>query len=241
MENYIPLNIKTLRENESFSQAAFSRLFDISKMTLGNYEKGVNPPSIDFILKICTKYNVSIDDFVKKDLRIEDYHTTEKARTPVNLYVPAVRQKDYLSGVFFRDEKTPPERLNVPRMNTIKNPRTFEVHDQSMKPILYKGDMLMTEKIENLSDVSGGQIYVIVTYLNGILIRWVNVDHKNKVFSLHPEEKTMLPTTIDFRDVREMWRAVGRVCFHFSDSDLGPRVKELEEFVEKIKDRFPDL
>jgi len=39
------------------SQKEFSALFDVTANTLRRYETGVNPPTTDFVLKVCKKFN----------------------------------------------------------------------------------------------------------------------------------------------------------------------------------------
>lgn len=244
MVNHISLNIKVLREKNNLSQAAFGRLFDIKTQAISHYERGENLPKIDTLIKISEHYNLSLDELVTKNLLtdtnfLDNEQTTR--RTPVNLFVSANHYEDYKTGMFLKSSEVRPERLKIPRMSESKNPRTFEMKGDKMKPVLYNGDLIVTEKIENLSEITGGQIYVIVTYLKGIIIRWVNVDEQNQRLSVYSEEKNNLPETIDFRDIKEIWRGVGRVCYHFSESNINERVNELETFVEKLKVKFPEL
>ena len=53
--------LKKLRERTGLNQAAFSESIQLKQPTYNAYEKGANKPQVDTLIKIATKYNVSID------------------------------------------------------------------------------------------------------------------------------------------------------------------------------------
>jgi transcriptional regulator with XRE-family HTH domain len=62
-------NIKYLRRLHGLTQEQFSRRMGIKRSLLGAYEESRANPSQDNLLAITRMCNVSIDDFLKKDLR----------------------------------------------------------------------------------------------------------------------------------------------------------------------------
>jgi transcriptional regulator with XRE-family HTH domain len=62
-------NIKYLRRLHGLTQEQFSRRIGIKRSLLGAYEESRANPSQDNLLAITRMCNVSIDDFLKKDLR----------------------------------------------------------------------------------------------------------------------------------------------------------------------------
>lgn len=57
----IGLKIKQIRENNSLSQIAFSKELEVSQQTISQIEKGIIAPSLDILVRITSKYCISID------------------------------------------------------------------------------------------------------------------------------------------------------------------------------------
>ncbi|MFL9843297.1 helix-turn-helix domain-containing protein [Flavobacterium rhizosphaerae] len=72
MKNYIGLNIKYLCENNFLSQDEFGAKFGLKKSVVGTYVRGISNPKIEVIQKICTEYNLSIDEFINHDLYLKN-------------------------------------------------------------------------------------------------------------------------------------------------------------------------
>lgn len=53
--------LKELREKTGLSQALFSDSIGIKQPTFNSYERGINKPQIDTLVKIAKKYDISID------------------------------------------------------------------------------------------------------------------------------------------------------------------------------------
>lgn len=69
MENYISLNIKYLREKNKIGQKALSEI--LGKKTpssIGHYENGAVTPPLDEIIKMCSFFNVGIEELILSDL-----------------------------------------------------------------------------------------------------------------------------------------------------------------------------
>lgn len=56
--------ITTLRKQQNLSQAELADKTKVSRTIIGNYERNVNTPSIDILLKLAKVFNVSIDYLV---------------------------------------------------------------------------------------------------------------------------------------------------------------------------------
>ena len=69
--NFLGKNINFLRKERGFKQTDLAKMIDKTSATIGGYEKGLSLPPIDIIIKLCQIFEVSIDDFVNKDLSIE--------------------------------------------------------------------------------------------------------------------------------------------------------------------------
>lgn len=73
MNNYISLNIKYLLDKEKLTQKEFGDIFGLKQNVISTYIKGSAIPKLETILKICTHFKISIDDFIVKDLRKSNY------------------------------------------------------------------------------------------------------------------------------------------------------------------------
>ncbi len=90
MKNFIDLNIKYLYEKNKLTQNEFGALFELNNGVIGTYVRGKTNPQVETMQKICNHFNLTLDDFVNKNLRtlhIENAwnDTTDYVKEPVAL------------------------------------------------------------------------------------------------------------------------------------------------------------
>lgn len=68
IKNYISENIRYLYKKTTLSQDDFGGMFEIGKGLISNYINDRALPKIETIQRICLHYEISIDDFVNRDL-----------------------------------------------------------------------------------------------------------------------------------------------------------------------------
>lgn len=66
-------NIKKLRTLKGLSQTEFARLFDLSRANIGSYEEGRAQPKMEAVIKIANHFSISLDDFVNRELSVNDF------------------------------------------------------------------------------------------------------------------------------------------------------------------------
>lgn len=71
MTNYFAKNIKYLRNKKNIDQQVMAEDLGVAQSTLSCWENGLRTPDLDMIAKISKYLNV-YDDFISKDLTIED-------------------------------------------------------------------------------------------------------------------------------------------------------------------------
>ena len=71
MKNYFPENLKFLRVQKGMTQAELAKKIDKDYSTIGKWELGQRNPIMADIMKMADFFNVSVQDFVEKDLRIK--------------------------------------------------------------------------------------------------------------------------------------------------------------------------
>lgn len=60
-ENLLSLRIKELRTSLNLTQKEFAELINVSTVSVSSYETETKSPSLDMVINIATKFNVSID------------------------------------------------------------------------------------------------------------------------------------------------------------------------------------
>lgn len=60
-ETILSTRIKELRTSLKLTQSQFAESLNISTVSISSYETGAKTPSLDMVINIATKYNVSID------------------------------------------------------------------------------------------------------------------------------------------------------------------------------------
>jgi len=80
--------IRIYRERNGLSQKELAALIGISPNRLSNWERGVNKPDINFLIKICQALNVSPSEFLSFGLSSDEYNAHERS------LISAYRNKD---------------------------------------------------------------------------------------------------------------------------------------------------
>ncbi len=68
MKIYISENIDYLIKKSRFSQKDFGDLFDLKANVVSQYVKNISYPKIETIQKICSYFEITIDDFINRSL-----------------------------------------------------------------------------------------------------------------------------------------------------------------------------
>jgi transcriptional regulator with XRE-family HTH domain len=82
---HIYLNIKHLRSDKKMSQTQLEKELGLKRGVVSSYERGINPPPLQFLIDFSDYFQVSIDDLLRLDLSKEG----EQANEPKQLYTPA--------------------------------------------------------------------------------------------------------------------------------------------------------
>ncbi len=70
---YISENLEHLVSKSKLSMDDFGLLFDLKRGIIGQYIRRVSVPKLETIQKICSHFEISIDDFINKDLSLKPY------------------------------------------------------------------------------------------------------------------------------------------------------------------------
>ncbi len=229
--NYLGQNLKYLRKKKLFTQEQCAKKLGLKRTVIGAYEEGRIEPKINTLLTICNYFNVSLDDFLRTDLK---YKTPVKfdsigSRLRV-LPIVTVAEKElctivdkkasagYTSGLNDIDfvEKLPKFNLPFPELTSDKTHRIFQIQGESMLPIR-SGAYVICEYLHNWTDLKSGQSHVIITANEGVVYKRVEV-LANKTSLLLISDNTQFQSyEISLAEVLEIWIAKGTVDFQLPD------------------------
>lgn len=71
MKNYFSSNLKLIRESNRLSQSELSKKLGLKRAAISTYEREKNIPKIETLLKIRKLFNISIDDMICVELKVE--------------------------------------------------------------------------------------------------------------------------------------------------------------------------
>lgn len=203
-------------------------------------------PHADLIIKISKLFDISLDELLTKDLskrtdskKNEDVVNVNKRKRMNNVFVPIAAQAGYLDVYDNSDIKEDDLiYLDIPGIEG--EARTFEISGDSMTPILYHGDFVVCRRVENITHLKPGNIYVVVSPTAGIVAKYI-YDVK-KGIKMIPQNKGLFQTVIlPYDEVKEIWHVVMKITTHiFPDKNnyqqnIEARLKHLEEAILKYR------
>lgn len=103
-------NIKYLRKRARLNQSELGDAVGKTHAVIGAYESGRNQPPLDALIALADFFQVNIDDFIFKDLSVEEANPYEKKEASVNeqLLIELLHKRVKLLEAEFK--KMDPER-----------------------------------------------------------------------------------------------------------------------------------
>lgn len=75
MENIFITNLKNFLQEQNLTQSQFAKQTGLSNASISNYLSGQSEPSLSFLQKLKTTYNISLDEFLTKPLVLQVKNT----------------------------------------------------------------------------------------------------------------------------------------------------------------------
>ncbi len=69
--SFFAKNLRYLRSANKMSQTEFAKELGLTRSAIGAYEEQRSEPKIDIIVSMANFFNITIDDFLKKDISID--------------------------------------------------------------------------------------------------------------------------------------------------------------------------
>lgn len=233
-------NIKKLRSIKGLSQSEFAKLFDLSRANIGSYEEGRAQPKIDAVTRIANYFSISLDDFVNKELSVNDLSGFSELKD--NEVAPTLSKSTSVISIPFTDHKSirkflslgkSPEQISVPKAHGADLAVKHEGHHLEGTDGISEGDILLLKRIQSTEIQHGfihafwmdNQLTVGICFIDGKTIDLRGIHKESKLESI-PLEK-----------VDKVWRLQSAICTkqrNFEHVLLTNRIAELEDTLKKF-------
>ncbi len=246
-------NLQYLRRKTGHSQQELADLLEIPRTTWSGYELGKVEPNIHMLQKISAFFRLPIDRLLTQRV---DYDELEIARTN-NLRVLAITldadQRQNIELVYakaeagYLDSYQDPEYIrDLPKMYIPGLPsgsyRAFEIRGDSMLP-MPSGSIVISRYVETLKEIRDDKTYVIITHRDGIVYKRVRNHSDKQCITAVSDNESYPPYTIDYSDIRELWRYQAHIGFSDArqqqDDWLQETVKDMQRKLGEIIKKAP--
>lgn len=237
---YFNKNLKYLRKlRTKLTQQMLADDLGLTRSVISSYEDGRAEPSIETLTKVSKYFNISIEHLINTNLsttnhkEVEAKKELEKYANASNLQVvhvkaynrprhivPLVPEKaaaGYTAGYADSEYLKDLPKYNLPFLNKGVNYRAFEIQGDSMLPI-QNGSTVIGEYVEVFDDVRDGDIYIIVSKSEGVVLKKVyDQRKKNGTFLLRSSNMLYKPYEINQEEVIEFWKYVSHIGHTFPE------------------------
>ena len=230
----LPTNLKHLRKQHTLTQEQLAAELEINRPRLGAYEEGRAEPSVNLLIQIATRFDLTVDALVRNDLS----KTDAKGFIPIGqnriLFPVIVNQENedlievvgmnaaagYLTGYADPEYIEELPKMNLPFMPSGKH-RAFPIRGDSMLPI-QDGSFVVGRFVENMEYVRDGKTYVVVSLDEGIVYKRVyNRVAEDASLLLVSDNKAYAPYKIHIKEVMEIWEFVCNInTQEYAESEL---------------------
>ncbi len=228
---YLSQNISYLRSLKNWSPRQAAEQMQITVSTYRKWEKGQSQPKITSLEKLTSLYKRTLDELLyihleKADQVAPDHLKGEKIRIlPIVVdeqsddehvsLVPVKAAAGYTAGYADAEfiAELPRFSLPFPELSHHRTYRVFQIEGDSMLPIKH-GSYIICEYVQNWELLEWAQPHIVLTRDEGVVFKRLN-EAPDKLLELRSDNPVFEPYTMPWRNVMEIWRARGFVCFEF--------------------------
>lgn len=228
----ISKQLKSLREGTGFSQKKVAGELGITQGAYSLIENGQNSITTEHLLTLSSLYSVPTDLILKGSRNAIIMSSS-------NGFIPLINVEARAGFVENRDNEEwigALEMYKIPGYDPVNGQKLFEVEGDSMVPTLMHGDILISQKVEDLTEVLDGSVAIIVTP-KSVLTKRIKKDLNNNAIILISDNSKYESITYSLNNVSEILLVRGKItsALNIIDMDANKRVQNLEGQVEKIQ------
>ncbi len=232
-------NLRYIREEKyQITQEALAESLGVSRSALSAYEDSRAEPRILLLIKIAQHFEVTIDELINVDFaqaekeyvtrleQLKNYIAAHQMKinriqtdhVPSENYLELVPQKataGYTQGFADPEYLDTLPKYQLPFLHRGKTYRAFEIEGDSMLP-LQSGAIVVGEKIPTWEDLQSGQLCVVVSKHEGIVLKKVykRLFERGKLL-LKSQNLGYRPYEIDATNILELWGFVAHISQEF--------------------------
>lgn len=252
--------LRAFRESLNVRQSDFAESIGLKQGSYSDIERGKISLSSTVIRNIVKNYKLNINwvftgegnmttikdcaSIVQSTpnhvhLMPDHVHLIEQKRSK-NILVPIKAQAGYAESL---DQERLPEELEYVHVPGVTGEaRTFEIEGESMEPVLFSGDYVVSVRVEDFKDIKNDRIYIVVCRLSSIYIKYTKI--KGSQMLLISENSDRFATeAVHLSDIKEVWEARIKITTNFDpvmskeeQNRQGLRITSIEQF---LSQKFP--
>ena len=260
---YLSKNLKYLREqNSRQSQENLANALGVTRSAISSYEDGRAEPKLVVMNKVANYFNITLDQLLNVDLAtageidFENQKEVKKYASAQNLriltitvdkddnenieLVPEKAAAGYTAGYADADYLKDLPKYQLPFLSKGKTYRAFEITGDSMLP-LKPNSVVIGEYIENWNELRDGQVCVIVSKNEGIVLKKVyNKINERGTFLLKSSNISYSPYEIFADEILEIWKFSAYISKDIPEesnsvADLRTAFSRLEDELRELK------
>lgn len=237
--------LKIFRKSLNLTQVQFCEALQLDQSYYSKVESGKIECSISVLEKIYDIYGINIHWYLTGDGNmyndcppnsvhlIEDSVHLNSVQSKNNILVPVAAYGGYLGE--WTQEYISQELIYIKVPGEPHHARTFEISGDSMEPVISHGDYVVCRQTEHIDQIKKGRIYVIVSSLSGITVKYVYPG--TDFIVLEPANLTSHSATqISHEEIKEVWEVVLRITSDIKTTEDEPvrsRIATIERFLYK--------
>jgi len=234
----ISKQLKSLREQAALSQKKVAAELGITQGAYSLIENGQNSITTDHLLTLSRLYSVPTDRILKGS------HNSVMINGS-NGFVPLIDVEARAGFIENRDNEQWLSTLamfKLPGYEPVEGQKLFEVEGDSMMPTLMHGDILITQHIDDLTEILDGSVAVIVTP-KSVLTKRIKKDLPNDAVILISDNSKYESISYQLDNILEILIVRGKITSSLNviDMDANNRVKHLESQVDKLQSDMSKL
>jgi len=232
---YLSQNITYLRGLKNFSQRQAAEQAQMSLSTYRKCEKGQSQPRLTSLAKLSGLFKRTFDELLYIDLRKADQEmpdnlkgekirilpivVDEQSDTEHVSLVPVKAAAGYTAGYADAEFIAELPRFSLPftELSNHRTYRVFQIEGESMLPIKH-GSYIICEYVQNWEHLDWGEPHIVLTRDEGMVFKRLH-EVSDSQLELRSDNAAFEPYTMAYRNVMEIWRARGFVCFEFDKNE----------------------
>jgi len=230
---YLSHNIFYLRGLKNWTIRQAAEQVPISISTYRKWEKGQSQPKISSLAKLAGLFKRTLDELLymnleKCDQEAPDHLKGEKIRIlPIVVdeqsddehvsLVPVKAAAGYTAGYADAEFIAELPRFSLPfaELSNNRTYRVFQIEGDSMLPIKH-GSYIICEYVQNWEQLDWDEPHIVLTRDEGVVFKRLH-EAADNLLELRSDNIEFEPYTMPWRNVMEIWKARGYVCFEFEN------------------------